>query len=181
MAGINSFGWIQYNLGYLLLYPDFECQVLENGSWINVDKDTDEYSVVCKPDCFCNNDTMKWDVVEDSTITLNNWMTSWDLICSSHLSVSLFGMLFFIGFAAGQLILPPLSDKYGRKKIFMGSGLVNLALMIIVVCMPHVGVDGSNTGILTIVYITMFINGICNAGRLTVGYVYFSEIVPTEW
>ena len=44
--------------------------------------------------------------------------------CESSTLISSFGMVFFAMYAIGNTILPPLADKYGRKKVFMASQIV---------------------------------------------------------
>jgi len=53
----------------------------------------------------------KWHIVEDSTMTLDNWMKRWEMYCDSHFIIASVSMFFFVGFAAGSLFIPILSDK----------------------------------------------------------------------
>jgi MFS family permease len=50
---------------------------------------------------------------------LDNWIKKFELDCASETIIGSFGMLFFIGFSLGSLIVARLSDKYGRKRIFL--------------------------------------------------------------
>jgi len=53
----------------------------------------------------------KWHIVEDSTITLDNWMKKWEMYCDSSFMIASVSMFFFIGFAIASLFIPALSDK----------------------------------------------------------------------
>lgn len=52
-------------------------------------------------------------------LTLDNWIRKFNLDCASESVIGSFGMLFFFGFSIGSLFVARLSDKYGRKKIFL--------------------------------------------------------------
>lgn len=39
--------------------------------------------------------------------------------CQTPFVISLFGMMFFAGYAIGCLVIPPFGDRNGRKKIFV--------------------------------------------------------------
>ena len=112
MLSINSTGWLAYGLPYLLLYPEFACEGIEKGSA--------EYYEKCVPSYFCGEHAeISWEIVEDSTHTLDNWMSKYDLTCESPYLISSFGMSFFFGFFLGSFFLPSMSDKMGRKSIFL--------------------------------------------------------------
>ena len=103
---INSDGFLVYNLTYLLLYTKFDCYW--NDPLQNIDKDANSTDY-CKPSYFCKNTGIISYVIDnDSTITLVNWIDRFDLICSDSIIISLFGMLFFTGFAVSSLFVPKL-------------------------------------------------------------------------
>jgi hypothetical protein len=71
MLAINSVGYMYYGLGYLLLYPKYDCQQLINGTWVHIDSDSDN----CTPDYFCHhNSTIQWSRVDNDEVSLMNWI-----------------------------------------------------------------------------------------------------------
>ena len=86
------------------------------GIWIPIDSSSDH----CKPNYFCkNNSTISWVRDNDSHSSLNNWMDDFDMDCTPSTLISAFGMAFFTTYAFGNVFLPPLADKYGRKNVFL--------------------------------------------------------------
>lgn len=55
IAGINCYSWEQYNLPYLLLYPDFDCKIKIDNMWLNMTRGSDDYNKKCIPEYFCKN------------------------------------------------------------------------------------------------------------------------------
>jgi putative MFS transporter len=84
--------------------------------------------------------------------------------------LGLLGSVFFAGIVVGSLTLPRLSDYYGRKKIFLISGILHLILCIITIF--------SNNFYVSI--IIMFFVGIVFAGRTFVGYIWMNEFMRIE-
>ena len=81
-----------------------------------------QYKEECIPHYFCDKENkVHWNVVHKSPITLNNWISEYDLICADHMVISSFGMLYFTGFAISSFFLPNMSDRNGRKWYFLGS------------------------------------------------------------
>ena len=120
ISAINATGWLQYQLAYLLLYPVFTCTMKDaQGNFVPIHEDSKAFKDFCLPDYFCENtDTIHWAIDKESPFTLENWMQKFDMVCSGKFVVSLFGMMFFTGFAVSSMVLPTLSDKFGRKRIF---------------------------------------------------------------
>ena len=55
---INAGGWATYIIGYLLLYPKFECEGIADG--------TEEYKEKCVPNYFCEaSNNVNWSIVEE--------------------------------------------------------------------------------------------------------------------
>ena len=53
----------------------------------------------------------------NDTSSLYNWVEQFKLECAPKNEFGLFGSLFFFGLVISALILPRLSDSYGRKNI----------------------------------------------------------------
>ena len=92
----------------------------------------------------------------NSIYSLDNLIEQYDMQCDGKLTISLFGMMFFLGFAIGSVILPPLSDKYGRKNLFLLSLFINIAMFIIDLLLP----GGKDHHAMVYVFIaTFFVQG----------------------
>ena len=77
-----------------------------------------------------------WSIDTTSDITLSNLMSKHELYCASTLMISSFGMAYFVGYAAGSVILPNLSDKKGRKNYFLGAMIFHLIALIAINFLP---------------------------------------------
>ena len=126
-----------YQLSYLLLYPAYNCQELINGVWTPLDSGTDEYNKKCVPSYFCDNtETMQWQRNDEDENSLDNWIKKYDMECDGSLTISLFGMMFFAGWAVSSLIFPRISDRIGRKLMFSLSILVNIIVFTLMLVLP---------------------------------------------
>ena len=74
----------------------------------------------CVPANFCPATGVKAGRVDNKN-NLINWIVDFDLLCVGQQSILAFYMLLFVGMAIGGLVLAPLSDKYGRKKVFVAA------------------------------------------------------------
>jgi len=139
MLGMGTNGYMQYQVAYLLLYPKFDCYTADSSGQFTVPilDGSDEYTTHCIPSYFCKNpDSISWSIDQSSDITLHNWMTSYDMICTDPYVIGLFGSMFFTGMALCSPILPSLSDKYGRKWFFVGCLVVNAITFGIMLALP---------------------------------------------
>jgi len=82
------------------------------------------------------------------------------LICSS----------FFAGWVTTLLILPPLSDKHGRKYFYQLGIFLNLAVYYVI----------KETTSLQVLIAAQFVSGMLNSLRTTVGYIYLMELLPRD-
>lgn len=64
------------------------------------------------------------------TRSLYNWITWMDLDCESGITVGMFGTLYFAGFLISSLLCTPLSDKYGRKSMFIIGGIAQIGTFL---------------------------------------------------
>ena len=96
-----------YPLPYLELFPVFMC--------------TSRDTVVpfqCEAEDFCPSDTeIYFDYVQynDEPKSLHNWVEQLDMKCKSNSEIGLIGTMYFVGIILSVLIVPRLSDLYGRK------------------------------------------------------------------
>lgn len=66
--------------------------------------------------------------VYDKTIYKDSRAMDWDLVCDHEWMGKIAQTIYMLGVLTGALILGPLADKIGRKKVFCWSGLLQLIL-----------------------------------------------------
>lgn len=49
---------------------------------------------------------------------LNNWVDKLGILCESEQNIGFLGSSYYIGIVIAMLLVPALSDAYGRKKVF---------------------------------------------------------------
>ena len=109
---------VMYNMAFATMMPKFYCSVNEQWSpCTNTD--------ICKGQ---RTPQLEYRVDWDSKFSLNNWVGTLDLVCRSRAEIGMFGSYYFAGWALLVLVVPPLSDKYGRWKI----ATVSMAIQIVV-------------------------------------------------
>lgn len=186
VSGINSYGWQQYNVNYITLYPDYKCTEQQEGNpdlpWMPIDNYKSDKCQLdidhchCKPDYFCENtDTVAFEVDYENEFTIHNFVTEYQLTCESKLYISMFQSAFFIGAAAGSFIFPPLSDIYGRRKIFLFTILCTVLLTIIQLVLPS---GNGKLWALWLLCVNFGFNGTLSQGRKSIGFCYIVELVP---
>ena len=102
-------------------------------------------------------------------------MKDFNMDCTSSTIISAFGMAFFATYAVGNVILPPYADKFGRKKILVGSLIGCWMSYIVILLLPY-----KNWSIYTIIVIFAF-GGFISAGRMMVGYCFMMEFAPKRY
>lgn len=97
------------------------------------------------------------------------------MICSGKVTISMFGIVFFIGYTLGAFTLPPLADKYGRKSttlLTMVAFVVDLTLILVLPTGDH--------QMIYVIIGSMFFQGLGTALRHAAGYCYLLEFFPSE-
>lgn len=160
------------------MYPHFNCEVQDgHGGWQLLDQHSETYLHKCTPEYFCHNPTeVKWYRDETSQVTLDNFISRYNLECSGQVINSMFGMVFFAGFAIGSFILPSLSDQYGRKNFFIGALVTSLLCFVLIIMMPGEKIEYAYA----IIFI-FFVEGLQTAARAAIGYCLFCELSPKEY
>ena len=155
MAGMNTTGFEQYALSYILLYPTYDC--FDSSTGVKIDPNSKEFSDKCTPNYFCDHDDVTYKKVDDSIYTLDNLIEQYDMQCAGKLVISMFGMMFFTGFAIGSVVFPPLADKHGRKKLYLLALLMNLSMFVVQLLLPG-GKD--NYDMVYVFIATFFVQGL---------------------
>ena len=117
---------------------------------------------ICTSKNICAHDSriLKWQVDEESELTLDNWRQKLNLdLCKESWKPPLIGAAFFLGWAVTLLILPPMADKYGRRIMF-ASGITFSAFLYTIIMF---------TESLDVMIFISFLFGMITSIRLHVG------------
>ena len=175
---MNATGWMLYDLTYLLLYPKYNCEIIQpDGTFSPIKEGSHQYEAYCKPEYFCQHlDQIKYTRDEASDLTLNNFISKYNAECFSKFDISLPGMMFFTGWALCCTCLPRLGDVYGRKFQYMLTLLTNLIATLVILLLP-----GPQKVYYYIICAMYLLNGMQTAGRCSSGYVYMTELAPERY
>lgn len=91
-------------------------------------------------------------------------------MCEKGSTIGWIGSAFFLGWACSSFIIPPLSDKKGRKNVVIISLVVQFIAYVLL----------SLSYKIEITIILMFICGFVTSGRTVTGYVYLMEFLPEQ-
>ena len=114
LLAITSFDWLFFNLPFLGKANQQLCKI--GGQWES-----------CTAQSICENlDAVEHKSDINDSRYINNWQNSMDLLCKSPQEIGLIGQMYFIGLIVGLPFITTLSDKYGRKPVFLLTIFVNL-------------------------------------------------------
>jgi len=82
--------------------------------------------------------------------------------------IGMLGSAAFLGWSLTTLIIPPISDKYGRRSVYLSSVIVTAVALAI-------GLYFSRSLYVTIAM--MFLAGAATSGRNSVGFIYCCEFL----
>ena len=103
---------------------------------------------------------------------LDNWISDFNLMCTSKITLGLFGSLHFAGNVIGAMFILRLGDIYGRKPVLLFS---TLSTMFVVFSMYF-------TQNLYLVYALLVISGMLIIAKGTMAYIYMLELIPdSRW
>ena len=102
-------GMTVYPIAFYELMPQYECKV--GDIWTNCVQE--DFCVGIKLDPIVNFR------VKDSLYSIDNWVNQYGLTCSSRQTIGSIGTVYFLGMILGSLVVPKLSDVYGRKLIVL--------------------------------------------------------------
>ena len=150
---------LSVSYSYLTKLPSFECLKKNeiNSSYKQCEYNYGE---------FCNkNSELFYRKIYDKS--LHNWSYSFDLYCNNEHYIPLIGSSFFFGGILGSILITPLPDKFGRKKIFN--------ILTFISCLMHINLFFSNNPFHIV--IICFISGICYAIYGMFGVIMY-EFLP---
>ena len=84
--------------------------------------------------------------------------------------MGLLGSAYFAGWTSAAIMVPRLADLYGRKLVWAAAMLVQAPAIL--------GLTSSDSVLLT--QVLLFVMGLCAAGRVSVGFLYIMELIPTH-
>ena len=85
-------------------------------------------------------------------------------------------MAYYAGFALSNLIIPPLSDKRGRKNWYLGCQLVQTLSTLVIVCLP--GNPAATDCAVPIIIAMFFVHGNTRSGTQLIGYCMMLDTAP---
>lgn len=160
----NSINFLVIGMPFFKSEPHhFTCQS-EDGSWQSCSKDT-----------ICQNGGLSKSAYRANKYDsqyINNWVEQFDLICESKKRVGFIGACYFIGVIMATTLVPIgwLSDKYGRKWIFILSMLIEIIACYLLIIGSHIHV----------LYICITLLGMSHPGRNIVALTYADEFLHKQ-
>lgn len=106
--------------------------------------------------------------VKTDAAYLNNWVDKLGMLCESQSNIGFLGSSYYIGIVVAMLVIPALSDCYGRKTVFV-------ATMILQVFSQYGLMVAQNLHEATFY---MIIAGACWPGKRVAGLNYQLEFIP---
>ena len=89
-------------------------------------------------------------------------------------------MLFFIGQVIMCPFIPYLQDRFGRKRIFLISTVINFYTLLGIWGLPDHSTKKHGDTSKMLLDLLFLINGLATPGRVNTGYTYFQEFFPEE-
>lgn len=128
----------------------------------------------CTRQHICDNHleyTTQWKIDWNSQETFANWAgpDKLDITCAQDSEIGSIGSLYFLGLAISSALVPPISDKYGRKWNFYICLLVQTVLYVMLFFSRNL-------------YWTMklyFMIGLCSGSFISVSTTYMNEFLPS--
>ena len=148
------------NMAYLELMPAYECKDSMSDNWAR-----------CYPTEFCREDGSfsndKVRVNSEDPHSLNNWVDQLNLTCVEHSSIGLLGTMLFLGWMTSSIMVPRLSDIYGRKKFFLGFHVMQVLAILAMLY----------TTSISSAFVILFMLGFSGVGRSPIVYIYIMEML----
>jgi MFS family permease len=120
-GGITAILLVLNNIALFEVIPHFKC--IQNGS-------NDVFN--CVEANFCGNPDITYWVDRENPDTIYNWAEQIGLICRPGWQIGMLGSVFFAGWCSTLLWMPQISDRIGRKTMFVYSLAINVVLYTMV-------------------------------------------------
>lgn len=155
---------IVQNMAFFELMPQYECYDKDSGVWEN-----------CEPDQFCSADhTFDRSLVRvdrDDAHSFHNWVDQLNLTCVEHAKIGLLGTMIFLGWMTSSLVIPRLSDIFGRKIFFLGFQVMQVLALIAVNYSTSLGAA----------LLSLFCLGFSGVGRSPIVFIYMQEMLTPDY
>lgn len=101
---------------------------------------------------------------------IHNWAAAekFDFYCEDHFLVGLIGAMWFIGWVCALLILPRLSDKYGRKRFVQVGEFLHFSIAVFIYFSTN----------FTSLIVCMFLFGATKACTISLVFLWTAELIP---
>jgi MFS family permease len=164
--------FLNYNFSFFLLNPDTSTTSAEHLSpktYTCYPINSNEGYPCSLADDICGNKETKlgrWE--RNEKLTLSNWIDRLGLECAEPYQIGLFGTLSYFGEVLANFVLPPLSDKYGRRYFTLFGCIVQLLVYLIY----------SFSRSYTLNLSLMLLFGLSVTIRYTITYSHLMELYP---
>lgn len=120
---------------------------------------------MCNVENICAGDPRitSWEVDYADSRSLENWVQKLDLMCEPDWKGALLGSISLFAMLISLPVLPPLSDKFGRKWFFIAGRFVE--------CILYTVLMFTESWLVMLMVMGGF--GLTSTARLTIGLTYF--------
>ena len=160
---MNSTGFFFYILTYLILLPTYHNCMFS-------DPQPEDPAAACSAENICAvpSPILTYQIDWDNIYSLHNWVEKLDLTCTPGWKIGMLGSAVFVGWVITLLWVPRLSDRYGRKWVFV-VGMWTDCVAFVAMFLTH------NINVMIAV---IFVFGLCTTIRINIGFVYMMELMP---
>lgn len=132
--------------------------------------DSDGNSFECSKESACDASS-PFQIDYQHPDTIINWITRLDIVCASPYEISLLGTTLFAGLFIGSVFVSRLGDIIGRKIVLTATVLISSLTLISIILTTN----------LFLLYVSIFVFGVTASPRYSIAYIYFSEIVSSQY
>lgn len=155
---------IFYCIPFYLYYPAMTCFTQQTDSEI--------ISFTCDRARACQPDIVRYEFDWTDERTLNNWMTSLDLICEPPFRIGLVGSINLLAVALGSVLLTSYADVLGRKPfLLIAAGVTPLGLGLALVSAKD----------LVGIYIMLGVVALFYNPRCSTSFLFANEMIPAKY
>jgi MFS family permease len=156
-GGITAILVVMNNIALFEVVPHFKCAQIGSDEVFE-----------CVEANFCGNPDITFWVDREHPDTIYNWAEQIGLICRPGWQVGMLGSVYFGGWCSSLLWMPQLSDRIGRKTMFVYSLAMSVVLYTVMMF----------TRSFKMMVLSIFLQGFFNSAKIGVGWPYLIELVP---